>query len=372
MERITNIPADAAIGRHCCETFRPLDEDGEPLYDEKCPGRKGAQVEVSVQLPIGDHGDATTGDETLRLDCAYSPMPDEGYVVVVRDVTARQRVADDKADILATVSHELRTPLAPIRGLLGMLTERDDELDDDQRRHAYEVMLREEQRLERLVHQLLQASSLEEAVFQVVPERIDWAKAVLEQVESIEREQPNREFSVTIEDKLPLVMADDQMAAQVLANLLSNAVKFSPERSPVDVSVEYARERVFTTITDEGAGIESDDRERIFDKFTRLGDRMAHGEQRVRARPVHRAALGRGDGRHGVGRRRADRRLRVHLHSPGGSREGHEKFGQDSVIVTLLIVTAGSGGPSSCGADARIFWSTSSPCVAPPNFTYVP
>ena len=40
MERITNVPAAVAVGQHCCDAFRPFDEDGEPLYDETCPGRK--------------------------------------------------------------------------------------------------------------------------------------------------------------------------------------------------------------------------------------------------------------------------------------------------------------------------------------------
>ncbi|HEX2382457.1 MAG TPA: ATP-binding protein [Acidimicrobiales bacterium] len=279
MERISNIPAAVAVGQHCCDTFRPLDEDGEPLYDETCPGRKGAPVEVTVKLPVAD-GDKDSDTETLlRLDCAYSPMAHDGYVVVVRDITARPRIEDDKADILAAVSYELRTPLVPIRGFLDTLTERGDELDDAQRKHAYDVMLRETHRLERLVKQLRRASSLEEAVFQVMPERLDWRQAVLDQVESIQREQPNREFSVTIADDLPAVMADDHLTAQVLANLLSNAVRFSPERSPVEVTVEYARERVFTTITDEGEGIEGDDREWIFDKYTTAGGPAMSGQR---------------------------------------------------------------------------------------------
>jgi len=206
-------------------------------------------------------------------------MPNDGYVVVVRDVSARPRIEDDKADILAAVSYELRTPLVPIRGFLDTLNERGEKLEPEERQHAYEVMLRETHRLERLAKQLRRASSLEEAVLQVVPERLDWGKAVRDQIENIQREQPNREFPVTIADDLPPVMADDHLAAQVLASLLSNAVRFSPERSPVEVSVEYARERVFTTISDEGDGIEGNDRDQIFDRYT-TGRRPASDGQR--------------------------------------------------------------------------------------------
>ncbi len=278
MERITNITAHTAIGQQCCAVFRPLDDDGEPLYDDKCPGRKGAPVEAIAELPVEDRDGDTDDDVMLRLDCAFAPMPDDGYVAIVRDITARPRIEDDKAEILAAVSYELRIPLRPIKSYLDALTQRDSELDDEQRRHAYDAMMREEQRLERLARQLNRASSLEEAVFQVVPERLDWGKAVLDQVEWMRRQHPNHEFSLMIADGLPAILADDHLTAQVLASLLSNAVKFSPDGSPVDVNVEYPRERVFTTITDEGEGIESDDRERIFDKLA-VGDRQNNGDR---------------------------------------------------------------------------------------------
>jgi two-component system phosphate regulon sensor histidine kinase PhoR len=280
MERITKIPASAAIGHHCCQTFRPFDEDGDPLYDENCPGRKGAAVEVMAQLPVRDPDDKRGEEVMVRLDCAFSPMPDAGYVAVVRDITDRPRIEDDKAEILTAVSYELRTPLRPIKAYLDALTQHENELDDEQRRHAYEVMLREEQRLERLARQLHRASSIEEAVFQVIPERIDWKKAVAEQLDWMRRQHPNHEFSLTIADDLPPVMADDHLTAQVLASLLSNAVKFSPDGSPIDVNVEYARERVFTTVTDEGDGIEGDNRDRIFEKFT-LADHLNNGDRGV-------------------------------------------------------------------------------------------
>jgi two-component system sensor histidine kinase KdpD len=164
---------------------------------------------------------------------------------------------------------------------LETLRQRDGELDAAERHHAYDVMYREEQRLERVVQQLLQASSLEEPAARIVIAQLDWAKAVREQVECMQREAPDREFSITMAENLPPVIGDDQMAAQVLANLLSNAVRFSPDETPVEVDVQYARERMFTTITDQGPGIPDEDRDRIFEKFTRLDDHGGQAEQGV-------------------------------------------------------------------------------------------
>ena len=280
-------------------------------------------------------------------------MPDDGYVVIVRDITARPRIEDDKADILSAVSYELRTPLRPIKSFLDTLTQRDNELDDDQRRHAYEVMLREEQRLERLARQLYRASSIEEAGLpgrRRAP-RLGQGGARPSRVDATPASEPG--VLAKIADGLPPVMADDQMTAQVLACLLSNAVRFSPDGSPVDVTWSTRRERVFTTITDEGDGIEGDDRERIFEKFT-LGDRLNNGDRGV--------GLGLYIVRRSV--EAMGGMVWVDEGPTGGSAftftlpavadAGQEKF-QDSEIVTLLMVTGGFGGASSCGADARIF-----------------
>jgi signal transduction histidine kinase len=208
-------------------------------------------------------------------------MSDGGTVLVARDVTTRKEIEDEKADFLATVSHELRTPLTPIKGFLQTLLRRDRNFDANERRHIYEVMLREEGRLERLVHQLLQATSLENAEKLIVPEAIDWEATVAKQVADARRQDPARDISLLVEPDLPRVVADGQLAGQVLANLLSNALKFSPTGSDIGVAVAHDGHRVVTSVADHGPGVPAVDYDRIFEKFTRLGDHLTRPEQGV-------------------------------------------------------------------------------------------
>jgi PAS domain S-box-containing protein len=274
MARLTGVTDVVAVGQSCCSVFRPLDEAGDPLFGSACPGRTRDQIEVLVQLTVAE-------GTTLWLNCAFSPMSDDGYVVVARDVTTRKQIDDEKADFLATVSHELRTPLTPIKGFLQTLARRDHEFSDAERLHIYEVMLREEQRLERLVQQLLQATSLDQAEHLIVPEALDWAQTVHDQVDTMRRADPTREFTVVFAPDVPAVVADEQLAGQVLANLLSNAMKFSPSGTPVGIGVAHDGHRVVTTIADHGPGVAPADRDRIFDKFTRLGDHLTRPQQGV-------------------------------------------------------------------------------------------
>jgi signal transduction histidine kinase len=274
MARLSGISEVVAVDQHCCSVFKPRDENGEPLYGATCPGRRGDEVEVLVQLDVTD-------ESSLWLNCAFSPMSDGGYVVVARDVTTRKQIEDEKADFLATVSHELRTPLTPIKGFLQTLARRGKEFTDDERHHIYEVMLREEQRLERLVHQLLLATSLDQAERSLHLKPFDWESIVRDQVDRARLHDPTREYTVVIAQDVPRVLGDEQLAADAIANLLSNAAKFSPEGGSVGIGVAHDGHRVVTTVADHGPGIPVADRDRIFDKFTRLGDHLTRPQQGV-------------------------------------------------------------------------------------------
>ena len=268
MARITGLSAADAVGTHCCTAFRPVDESGEIRSGAACPGRAGAVVE-DLALRVGDRW----------LSCTFSPMSDGGYVVVARDVTARRQVEEMKADFLATISHELRTPLTPIQGFLQTLLRRDGDFGEEDRRRIFEVMLRESKRLERLIKDLLDATSLDHTEALFLPEVLDWGVAAAEMVDTARRGDPERDIELVRRRGLPKVVADEQRAGQVLANLLANAIKYSPPGTPIQVTLSRKGDKVLTTVCDRGPGIPVADRRRAFERFTRLGDHMtrAHG-----------------------------------------------------------------------------------------------
>ena len=91
----------------------------------------------------------------------------------------------------------------------------------------------------------------------------------------------SRTLTVTDDPRVHHVVADANLSAGILANLLSNAIKYAPESSPVHVTTTLDGDRVVTTVSDAGPGIPPGDRERIFDKFTRLGDHLTRPQQGV-------------------------------------------------------------------------------------------
>jgi PAS domain S-box-containing protein len=273
MARITGVSARDAIGRPVGSVFRPVGEDGRPRRVD------GDEHEVAlVRLPAPD---GRTAAEERWLTCSWSPLEEGGYVVVARDDTERKQLQDDKDGWIAQVSHELRTPLTPIKGFLHTLQRRDGHLTAADRRHIYDVMLREEQRLENLVNALLQATTMDAGSVALDPEPVDWRCLVDDQVDLYQRNDVERRISVLIDPAIDQVVVDPTLASGVLANLLSNAIKYSPAGSPIDVHALLDGDNVVTVVSDRGPGVADGDRERIFDKFTRLGDHLTRPQQGI-------------------------------------------------------------------------------------------
>ncbi|MGV3758499.1 MAG: PAS domain-containing sensor histidine kinase [Actinomycetota bacterium] len=274
MERILGVSAERAVGGPVAAVFRPVDEEGRPRHGQADPGRLGRPEVALVRV------EAAAGDERW-LTCSWAPLSEGGYVVGARDDTERKKLQDDKDGWIAQVSHELRTPLTPIKGFLHTLQRRDAEFETDQRQRIYEVMVREEQRLEDLVNALLQATTIDQRAVVVVPEVLDWPTLLGDQVELYRRTDPSRIVQVVVDPGVEEVVADANLATGVVANLLSNALKYSPEGSEIEVRARREGAQVVTTVTDRGPGVPADDRERIFDKFTRLGDHLTRPQQGV-------------------------------------------------------------------------------------------
>ncbi len=274
MEAITGVAADDAVGEHISRSFRPTDEEGTPVSGSADPGRVGRPVPgVLLRIPVDS--------EERWLTCSYAPLSDGGYVVIARDDTERKKLQDDKDGWIAQVSHELRTPLTPIKGFLHTLAKRDAELTHEDRSRIYEIMIREEQRLEALVDSLLRSTQLDEGAMVVVPTEVDWVVRVTEQVDLIRRQDPARTIELIVEPGVGAVLGDDTLTTGVLTNLLSNAMKYADPSTPLEVLVEDDGDEVITSVVDHGPGIPRSDRERIFDKFTRLGNHLTRSQQGV-------------------------------------------------------------------------------------------
>ena len=174
--------------------------------------------------------------------------------------------------LLHSVSHSLRTPLASIIGSLStILDPGQSDLDPSTRRELVETAREEAERLDGLVGNLLDMTRLETGHLRLLVDWYDLADVVGAALGQAERSLKGRRVAVDVPEDLPLVALDQVLIVQVLENLLDNAVKYSPPGSPIELRVRQAPASVEVRVADRGAGIPEAERERVFEKFYRVG-----------------------------------------------------------------------------------------------------
>ena len=205
-----------------------------------------------------------------------------GVVAVLRDITHEKEISEMKNDFVSNVSHELRTPLASIKAYVELLI--DGEADDEKtKREFYEVIQNEANRLGRLIDNILNISRIESGLVKVDRKPQSLTVVVKDALEVIAPQAAQK--NITLVERLTPVffqtLADRDMLHQAVLNVLSNAVKYTPGGGEirVEITVDEARRKVITRVTDTGVGIPAQDLPFVFDKFYRAeaNNRVAPG-----------------------------------------------------------------------------------------------
>jgi PAS domain S-box-containing protein len=191
---------------------------------------------------------------------------------ILRDITERKNLDNLRNDLISMIYHDLRSPLANVVSSLDVLEAMVPEDSDPAIKSLLDIAIRATERIERLTDSLLDIRRLEAGqpignLQFTLPCTL--AEDAIETVLPIV-ENKNQEISMLVPEGVPGVWVDDDMLRRVLTNLLENAVKYSPAGSKIYLGARQDGEMVQMWVQDTGPGIPPDERERIFDKFTRL------------------------------------------------------------------------------------------------------
>ena len=180
-----------------------------------------------------------------------------------------QELDHAKSRFFANVSHEFRTPLTLILGpLRDLIDGRNGSLPETLRRQA-DMMMRNAQRLLRLVNQVLDLARLESGTLSLDSEPrdiVELARAVTRSFTPL-AERRNISFSFHARPERVLVDLDTEQMEKILLNLLSNAFKFTDPGGTVRVDVGEDRGHVVVEVSDTGVGIAPAQLPRIFERF---------------------------------------------------------------------------------------------------------
>ncbi|HEV2582632.1 MAG TPA: ATP-binding protein, partial [Ktedonobacteraceae bacterium] len=228
---------------------------------------------LSVEQKLGVDRERTHGRAAF-----FWAFVDQAATVIERErlrrenlqVEVLQRTDALRAALLSSASHDLRTPLASIKAAASSLLEEDVQWDDEARRSFATSIVRETDRLNRLVANLLDMSRIEGGALK--PEK-EWYPVDELVHDVLGRMQPllqGRPIHTELPDDLPPVQLDYLQIDQVLTNLLENAARYTPAGSPIEIDAHVENNDMVVQVMDRGPGIPAADRERVFDKFYRV------------------------------------------------------------------------------------------------------
>ena len=264
-------------GKHIDTVIKLIDKDQKPVKLSR--SFKGAHGVVSRE-----DLSATISGEMIHLSVIYSPIrgtdsrsdddTNDGYIVILRDITKQKSLEEERDEFISVVSHELRTPITIAEGTLGnvqVMMGRDDIPKSTLRENvdtAHDQVLF----LAKMVNDLSTLSRAERGVADA-PESIDVSEMIhdLYSEYAPQAEAKGLHFNLDLVPQPGHVLASRLYLKELLQNFVTNAIKYTKE-GDITVSVQKHDDMLQFSVNDTGIGISKSDQAHVFDKFYRSED----------------------------------------------------------------------------------------------------
>jgi len=178
-----------------------------------------------------------------------------------------------KSDFVSMVSHELKMPLTAIKTSTELLKDVDEDelIDKDE---LIEKILRNVDRQTRMVNDLLDLSRIESGMMNFKKEEVDLHEVISTSIETVEKTAYDLGIGIytSIPEHLPGITGNKDALVSVFVNLLNNSLKFTPWGGRIDIDIVELGQYIQATVKDNGIGLGTDDIEKIFEKFYRVGN----------------------------------------------------------------------------------------------------
>jgi len=226
--------------------------------------RTGETVVREVSVARGPFGEST-----LRLHVRVARLGTRFVLLLAEDRTEAHRLDEVRRDFVANISHELKTPIASVSLLAEALDQAADE-PEQVRRFAGRLSV-EATRLAHITSEVIELSRLQarDALRPDVLVDVDDAVAAAVDQNRVVAAAKHVDIAVRASTKAH-VYGDRALMVVAVHNLVSNAIAYSNEGGRVGVGAKVVGDTVEIAVTDQGIGMESDELERVFERFYRV------------------------------------------------------------------------------------------------------
>lgn len=221
----------------------------EPITELRKGMNKVAKGDLSVQM-----------DEGPRVDEVKELFED--FNIMVKELGS---IETFRNDFVSSVSHEFKTPIAIIRGYVQLLQTAD--LSETEKTEFYQRILEGTQQLSTLTDNVLQLTKLENQTMDMEKKFFRIDEQIREVILFLQPKWEKAELDLDIELVTVDYFGKEELLYQVWLNIFDNAIKYSTVGGTITVSLKESSQNITIEIVDQGIGLETEEVERVFDKF---------------------------------------------------------------------------------------------------------
>ncbi len=192
-----------------------------------------------------------------------------GAVFVYRATRRQLRLSIQQQNFMMAITHELKTPIAIT--LLNLETLQKRKLEESQQQKLISNTMQEANRLNLLCNNILLASQLDAGAYKLTKTEFNLSEVVDESLADFRSRFPNRTIDNSVAEQVYFV-GEELLLQIVVNNLLENALKYTPKDKPILVELSEVNRHICFKVSDNGAGIPDNEKEKIFEKFYRIGN----------------------------------------------------------------------------------------------------
>lgn len=265
----------AIEGKPLSDVLKPFDKAKKPIdINAYIRNAKTPRVDRDLRLHYDDGSYVNIYLSVTPVRVGYGRNGQEGYVLVLRDITHEKSLEEERDEFISVVSHELRTPIAVAEGNVSnaqFIADKSADINEIKKAlaSAHDQILF----LAAMMNDLATLSRAERGKLSVEVEPINVAALIdsLAAAYALQIKEKNLKFTTQLDSHIPPLMSSQLYVREVLQNFITNSLKYT-HQGGITVKAAAQNGGVLFSVADTGIGISKSDQNKIFNKFFRSED----------------------------------------------------------------------------------------------------